>query len=1048
MTQDIPAPFQIFNASAGSGKTFLLVQKYLTKLLSGRTDEHFNRMLAVTFTNKAVFEMKFRILQQLHSFAFPDKNAQPDPMAEILIDRLSIKPAELQQRAERSLQAILHDYAAFDVITLDSFTHRVIRTFAQDLGLAHNFDVTLEVEDFLEEIVDRLLDRVGEQPEITAILEEFTFEKMEDDSTTSWELKRNLMDAARLLLNENDRTQIQRIALLSPLERKNQQAFLKQKHSTLVQQLKQIGQSVLTLFNENGLEASHFTRKTLYNRFLKLAQGEFNGLDDGLLYQNMKEGKPLYPKKVKGEIQAIIDRLSNQIIAYFEQALDLFFQWQLIKDIKKQWIPLNLVTSLSRELETYQRETNKVLLSTFNERIAQEILQQPATYIYERLGENYRHYFLDEFQDTSSLQWKNLIPLIETALISLNEDNRTGSLLLVGDPKQSIYRWRGGDVNQFIGLIDKESPFQIEKKVNHLATNYRSAKSIISFNNALYQNLTQYLTYSENKTLFGERAKQEVFSKEQGYVKLNFFPDEKIFNENPYAKRIIADIRLCREQGYSLADMVVLVRKKAQADLIAKELSMVEIPTITSTALRLEENLQVKFLASLLQLYFKPTDPALKKVHLSFLYAAKVRKEDLHQFLLSRIPQDIEQVWAEEEIAFNFSFFDHRAVITVFEKACFLFPGITPANPYVKAFLDLAFDYSQKEQADALSFYHFWENKKETQCLTIPDDSLGVRILTIHQAKGLEFPIVFFPYADSLIHTNHQEKVWLSTQSILGDKLSLAWVGYSKRLLNYGIEGEAAYHKKRQEEEMDAWNVFYVATTRASEQLYLYANEKNKEKESFVSVLKDLQPDKETQKAVDLDYSWGVLSIPSKKRKNSLFYQEGLVQIKARYPYEQKLVLQMSRSESRESARLLGLRIHDLLGKINYFDETAGILSDACQQGEITQEEQIQLNELFSQLMQRADLKSYYSRDYKVFNEKAILVPQQGMLRPDRVGIGDKDAYVIDYKTGKEKPEHANQINTYAKWVEKITQKKVSKFLIYLDFEAENQLNVLQLFST
>ena len=1045
MTQDIPAPFQIFNASAGSGKTFLLVQKYLAKLLSGRTDEYFNRMLALTFTNKAVFEMKYRILLQLHDLAFQNNSDRVNPMEKVLLGTLAITPQELQHRAKRSLQTILHDYAAFDVITLDSFTHRVIRTFAKDLGLSYNFDVTLEVDDFLEEIVDRILDRVGETSDLTIVLEQFTFEKMDDEGTSSWELKQNLIDASKLLLNENDRTQIQRIALLSPSERKQQLEFLQHKYNSLVRELTKIGETALSLFKEHGLEASHFNRKMLYNRFLNLSKGEFKGFDGGQLYQNMQEGKPLYPKKVDVEIQQCIDRLSGQIIGYFEKALNLFFQWQLIKDIKKQWIPLNLVTTLSRELEAYQNETNKVLLSTFNERISKEILLQPTPYIYERLGENYRHYFLDEFQDTSSLQWENLIPLIETSLISLNEDNRTGSLLLVGDPKQSIYRWRGGDVNQFIDLIEEESPFQIEKKVNHLATNYRSAKSIVTFNNELYQCLTRHLEYPENKTLFGERAQQAIFSHKEGYVKLTFFSEEKGFEENPYTKRIITEIEQCKQQGYSFSDMVVLVRKKKQADLIAKGLSNAGIPTITSASLRLEENTQVKFLASLLQLYFKPNDLAIKKNHLSFLYTVKTRKEDLHRFLLNNIPRNIEQVWKDEGIAFDFSFFDHRALMTVFEKVCFLFPGIEMENPYVKAFLDLAFDYSQNEQADTLSFLQFWEKKKETQSLSIPDNSLGVRILTIHQAKGLEFPIVFFPYADSVIHSNHQEKVWLSPQSLSGDELSLAWIGYSKRLLNYGEEGEKTYHKKRQEDEMDAWNVFYVATTRASEQLFLYANDKNKEKESYVKVLMDLLPHAEHQYENEFIYEWGSLTDQLLKAEIALNNQEESTQGSTAYPYEQKLVLQMSRTEERENARLLGLRIHDLLGKINYQEEIEGVLIEAYLQGEITQEEQIKLQSLFNELMQSKIVGRFYSRDYKVFNEKAILVSQQRVLRPDRVGVGNNDAYVIDYKTGKQKPEHVHQVKAYAEWVEKITHKKVYIFLVYIDLKDKNTLDILEL---
>lgn len=1046
MIEDIPAPFQIYNASAGSGKTFLLVQKYLVRFLSGRSDEYFNRMLALTFTNKAVFEMKYRILLQLHDFAFSDLQLEDDPMGKALLKELSIGPQELKQRAERCLKVILHDYAAFDVITLDSFTHRVIRTFAKDLGLAYNFDVALDVTDFLEEIVDRVLDRVGKQPELTEILLAFTFEKMDDDGTSSWELKKNLMNAAELLLNENDRIQVQKIAALTALERKNQQAFLKQNQRDLVLDLERIGSEMIRLFEDNGLEASHFSRGTLYNRFLNLSKGEFKGFDNGQLYQNMLEGKPLYPKKVPAQVQDCIEGLSSRIVENFTKALGLFYQWQLTKDIRKQWIPLSLLTSLSKELEAYQNETNKVLLSTFNDRIAKEIVLQPTPYIYERLGENYRHYFLDEFQDTSSLQWKNLIPLIETALISLNEDDRTGSLLLVGDPKQSIYRWRGGDVNQFISLINEKPPFQIQKKVNALKTNYRSAKSVVAFNNTLYQSLTQHLEYQENEALFGQYAQQEFFLEKEGYVKLTFFPDEKPFEENPYTKRIIADINQCKKQGFTLTDMVVLVRKKKQAERIAKDLSVAKIPTITSSSLRLEENDQVRFLASLLQLYFNPEDLACKKEHLTFLYSSKDRTEDLHQFLFERIPRGLEKIWQEEGIAFNFSFFDHRNLNTVMEKACFLFPQIATENAYVQAFLDLIFDFSQKEKADLFSFLNFWEKKKEAQKLSIPEDSIGVKILTIHQAKGLEFPIVFFPFADSLIQANHQEKVWLSTQSIFGEQLPLAWVGYSKRLLNYGPEGERAYHKKKQEEEMDAWNVFYVATTRASQELYLYANEKNQEKESYVKVLNDLIPQTQKQGDEERIYEWGSPSTSSaKENKIASPKKNGLGQIQSAYPYEQKLVLQMSQSEARESARILGLRVHDLWGKINYQDEAEGILNDAYLQGEITKDEHLKLASLFEQVMQDETLKRFYSRDYKVFNEKAILIPQQQILRPDRMGVGEVDAYVIDYKTGKQKPEHATQVLAYAEWIKKITQKKVNVFLVYLDLERDHSFEVVTL---
>ncbi|MEL0225452.1 MAG: hypothetical protein VW912_02095, partial [Flavobacteriaceae bacterium] len=206
------------------------------------------------------------------------------------------------------------------------------------------------VDEFLEEIVDRILDRVGEATDLTRVLEQFTFEKMDDEGISSWELKKNLIDAAKLLLNENDRTQIQRIALLSPSERKKQQELLQHKHNSLVVGLTTIGETMLNLFKEHGLEAAHFNRKTLYNRFLNLSKGVFKGFDAGQLYQNMQEGKPLYPKKVDAEIQHCIDRLSGQIIENFEKAINLFFQCQLIMYIYKLWIRLRLVSSLSQVL--------------------------------------------------------------------------------------------------------------------------------------------------------------------------------------------------------------------------------------------------------------------------------------------------------------------------------------------------------------------------------------------------------------------------------------------------------------------------------------------------------------------------------------------------------------------------------------------------------------------------------------------------------------------------------------------------------------------------
>ena len=436
MKAETIAPFQLYQASAGAGKTFLLVQQYLAKLLSSEQEDRFHRMLALTFTNKAVFEMKFRILQQLHYFAHTQDDISEHPMGEVLLHQLNLPPQELRRRAEINLRLILHDYAAFDIITLDSFTHRVIRSFAKDLGLAYNFEVELQSDRILEKVVEEVIDAVGKDAQLTTLLETFTFQKMDDVDVSSWDLKANLMDAAKLLLKENDREEIKRFIQTKKHTVDEQYRILLTKKETIKQALIELGKNLLEQLSDAGLVAGDFNRGTLYKRFENLSKGDFKKYDEGKLHENLLAGKNIHKAKTPEAAKAQIEILLPTFLASYEEGLVLYRQWQLLNDILKQWIPLNLLAVLARTLDAYQTQSNRVLLSTFNERIAKEILWQPSPYIYERLGENYRHYFLDEFQDTSSLQWNNLIPLIKSSIESQLESGHTGSLLLVGDPKQ------------------------------------------------------------------------------------------------------------------------------------------------------------------------------------------------------------------------------------------------------------------------------------------------------------------------------------------------------------------------------------------------------------------------------------------------------------------------------------------------------------------------------------------------------------------------------------------------------------------------------------
>ena len=1043
MKAETIAPFQLYQASAGAGKTFLLVQQYLAKLLSSQQEDRFHRMLALTFTNKAVFEMKFRLLKQLHYFASTQDDLSQHPMGKPLLEELKISSEELQRRAEINLQLILHDYAAFDIITLDSFTHRVVRSFAKDLGLAYNFEVELQSDRILEKVVEQVIDAVGEDQQLTALLEAFTFQKMDDADVSSWDLKANLMDAAKLLLKENDREEIKRFIKASNHTIEEQYRILLTKKETIKQALMRLGKSVLEQLNDAGLVANDFNRGTLYKRFENLSKGDFKKYDEGKLHENLLAGKNIHKATTPEAAKAQIEILLPTFLASYEEGLVLFRQWQLLNDLLKQWIPLNLLAVLSRTLDAYQTQSNRVLLSTFNERIEKEVLCQPSPYIYERMGENYRHYFLDEFQDTSSLQWNNLIPLIKSSIESELESGHTGSLLLVGDPKQSIYRWRGGNVEQFIDLIGSYNPFTVEKEEHTLGSNYRSAEAIVAFNNALFTALPKYLTYEENKVLFGDRAVQGIENQKGGYVRLSFLDSTSNKEEDAYALQIVEDITRCRAKGYDWEDMAILVRTGKQAKSIGTMLAQAKLPFSSSESLVLKQSISVNFLMTLVYLKLQANDLQQKKIHLTFLFESKHRSVELHDYLYRNLGRPLRDIWEEEGIVFNLDWLSQRSLYAVFQLACARFPAIASNDAFVLCFLDEVFNFSLQETANLNAFLMLWEAQLHQKTIPSTNSDAGIRLMTIHKAKGLEFPLVFFPYADRQIHSSTKEKLWLNTTSVLGDDFPLAWVNKSARVANYGSEAAQRYFTKLREEEVDAWNVFYVATTRASEQLYLYASLSLIEKESYAGFLANFVQGVEEECV----HEWGQFSGKIADESSTVQGQQSPA-FSSHYPYEEKLMLQRQSSKELEQARHFGIKIHELISKIDYADELETVMEDAYFQGEITAEEKKQFLQLFDQLVHSSSLTPYFSRDFSVLNEQDIMLPKAKIIRPDRLVHNQEKVVIIDYKTGAKKDEDRVQVQEYAHWVTTIFERPTTAYLVYLDMALENQIDIVEVSAT
>ena len=1023
---------EIISASAGSGKTYTLVFHFLKTLLSKPTADTYRKMIALTFTNKAVFEMKSRILKSLKEYSSLVETGKTPQMVLDLCEALELSTAELAFRSRQALKLILQDYAAFEVVTLDRFTHRIIRSFARDLGLSLSFEVEIQQEQMLSQVVERIIDKAGSDKEITPLLEQFTLQKMDDQ--LSWDISANLFEIAKLLLNENDRIPLQYVLSQSTTAFGRQHNFLKTYSNTCKQNISLLGTEVLGLIESKQLTQADFSRGALYKHFQKLKQLDFVRLYETKLEENLDEEKNIYNKSLDSDKASRIDEILPELRSSFHKAKQYYHQFSLANDISKQWIPLSLIKILDEELELYQRENNKVLLGTFNDRISKEILHQPAPYIYERLGEHYRHYYLDEFQDTSSLQWSNLIPLIGQPLEGLDEDGTSGSLLIVGDPKQSIYRWRGGHVEQFLSLLQSKSPFQVSSNISSLETNYRSYDVVVNFNNAFFESLLPQIQGEQNRSIFSDNCKQNTNSRAGGYVEIDqfFAKDTKEEVTKIHVQKSFEAINSALEQGFDHNEIAVLVRTKAQATAISESLVIHEIPFLSSESLNLSHSKEVLFLIGLLRLVLDENNLEHRLTVLEFLRSDFGGEETYHDFISTRYRKPIQTILNVFEIEFNFSNFKAMPLYEAVEAAFYAFELSNSIDAHLQTFLDHVFEFSQQKHNDILSFIMHWELQGDSLYVATPKGVNAIQVLTIHKAKGLEFPVVILPFLDDPIQGNHQAKVWLETEEFFGETISKGWIPFTKRVETYGEQGKALFDKVQRENELDTLDVLYVAMTRPVEQLIMISNGAAAKQDSYPSFIHNfLKTNGKEEEAV--------LTL-GKKRSSTVNrdfkVDHGVFSIEAiPKDWQKNLMLQAySQLESkRNSLKAQGILIHELLAKIKIASDVDWVLDEACALGKIDLNAIEMFKQILTEVVDHPFLKLFFSDAYTVWNERDILIPDSENIRPDRLMENEDEIVLIDYKTGKPKNIDRQQIEYYKHVVSQVFKdKKIKTFLIYI----------------
>ena len=697
--------FTIYDASAGAGKTYTLVKEYLTVLLATEKKDRFKNILAITFTNKAVGEMKDRILSRLIQFSKEDILTANDSMFEDIASALKIDEETLHQRAIITLTSLIHNYAAFEVVTIDKFTHKIIRTFAKDLKLSLNFDVEMDTDFVLQQAVDQLIAKIGYDDKITTTLVDYAIEKISDDKT--WDIAFDLNKIAKLLLNENHLKHINTIKQKSFEDFESLKRVIKtqiaDKNASLVETAKNILEKIKT----QNLVYDDFTRKSLPTFFERISQLDLSVNLESKWLLDIETTK-LHTAKTSPEATATIEVLRPEFVSAINTIKVKVVSLKFLNDFYKNITPLSVINSIYKSLEELKEEQNILLISDFNNIIAENIANEPAPFIYERLGEKFNHHFIDEFQDTSALQWKNIIPLVENAISQEFQNEEKGSLTIVGDAKQSIYRWRGGDVNQFIKLYNKELPFYVNHEdisVVNLPTNYRSFSNIIEFNNTFFNHCANYLEDPNYKKIYIEGNQQKINDKIGGYVEISLVDSkDKTEDFEAYPNRVLEIIKSLTDFEYG--EVCVITRKKDQGIAVSKLLTENGIPIISSETLLLNNAESVRYIVDLLNFIVTPLNEELKANVLFFWSNHIPHNHEKHDFLALNSKLDLETLL---ETHLKLSLAD-LSKYSLYEKVEVLLKHsklMEEPDAYIIFFLDFIYQFSQKNQGDIFTFLNY-----------------------------------------------------------------------------------------------------------------------------------------------------------------------------------------------------------------------------------------------------------------------------------------------------------------------------------------------------
>ncbi len=1023
---------------------------------------YFRHILAVTFTNKATQEMKDRILAYLGAFTGKTKpNRDSDELAKELKSILGIDDITFRQNCNELLSLILHRYDQFAISTIDAFFQRVIRSFTREAGLLGDYRLEVEQEAVLTEVVNDLFDELSENAELTRWVVRFAQESMESDK--SWDIRRRLADFSQEIFRDEFKGIEDEVN-----QRAGQPQFFSAMQTELIKRKKAFvdkvsipAQEILAIMRQRGWTVKdHFKSGTTSG--IKGYLENFALLDDlreleikekmrsEYVYSKNWPGKK-YPMLAK-EIMEVAEKEFVPRILQINDAFDKEYTLALTADlILKNFYVFGLVSDITRKLRDYKRENNIMLLADAPKFLNRIIGESDTPFVYEKVGSFYRNYLIDEFQDTSGFQWNNFLPLVTNSL------DQGYPSLVVGDVKQAIYRWRGGDLS----LLQKQIEGHIGKErveVKELDSNYRSAPEIVEFNNHVFESAATIASAKLGVPLPMEvyhDVRQKSPVKGKGFVHVDFLPDEEEGKWwNLSLRKIPRDIEFLQQHGIQPGEIAILVRRNAEGQQVAAHLLEykhsadakpgVVYDVVSNESLRIDGAGSVNLLLSALRHLVNPDDK-IAQAQLCYEFA-RLRGQPIDSDLFS----EASKVFFESQVPESFT--KHKLslkklpLLELTETLIGLF-GLGNQKgelAYLQAFQDLVLEFYTRERNDLAAFLEWWEENKDKDktSIKLSGEVNAINIITIHKAKGLQFAYVLIPFCSWAIdHEGFRSPLlWVTSNEPPYADAGPMPVKYSKAV-GKSIFAEA-YAEERVKVHLDNLNVLYVALTRAEQGMILSApapktKSHNTSVASWLHAAIQQHPELQTawdpgamrwksgapeQLKRETPESLGALQLTDYETSR---WREKLVIRQAGKPYFDGM------NPATRERITFGVYLHALLSRIRTREDIAQVLSRLVQEGLMTGEERTRLESQLGELLGNPVVSSWFSSGWEVRTEVPILLPGGDTQRIDRLMLKEKQAVIVDFKTGEPSRSDHEQVSGYIGLLKQMGYGPVEGYLLY-----------------